>query len=155
VGQGLTLPPLLRLLGVTGDGTELHEEARARFRAIDAAISRLDVLAEQDWTTEAGVGYLRAYYEKRRQKLNTRFGKLDHEHSDAADGHGGHVHAEGADHLEDHRSRQENMRRLRQELLDTERATVIQLRNVGAINDGVLRQVEWELDLEELQLSGS
>ena len=155
VGQGLSLPPLLRLLGVTGDGADLHEEARARFRAIDAAMKRLEELAEQDWAGEAGVGYLRAYYEKRRQKLNTRFGKLDHEHSDAADGHRGHMHPDGADHLEDHRSRQDNLRRLRQELLDTERATVIQLRNVGAINDGVLRQVEWELDLEELQLAGS
>lgn len=155
VGQGLTLPPLLRLLGVTADGTELHEEARARFRAIDAAMNRLEELAEQDWTTEAGLSYVRGYYEKRRQKLRTRFGKLDHDHSEAADGHGGHVHPDGVDHLEDHRSHQENMRRLRQELLDTERATVIQLRNVGAINDGVLRQVEWELDLEELQLSGS
>ena len=155
VGQGLTLPPLLRLLGVTSDGTELREEARARFRAIDAAIGRLEELSEEDWTTEAGLSYIRAYYEKRRQKLRTRFGKLDHDHSDAADGHGGHVHPDGVDHLEDHRSHQENMRRLRQELLDTERATVIQLRNVGAINDGVLRQVEWELDLEELQLSGS
>lgn len=155
VGQGLSLPPLLRLLGVASDGTEVHEEARARFRAIDAAMKRLDELAEQDWTNETGLSYVRAYYEKRRHKLRTRFGKLDHEHSAAADGHGGHVHAEGADHLEDHRSRQENLRRLRQELLDTERATVIQLRNVGVINDTVLRQVERDLDLEELQLGGS
>ena len=155
VGQGLSLPPLLRLLGVASDGTEVHEEARARFRAIDAAMKRLDELAEQDWTTETGLSYVRAYYEKRRHKLSTRFGKLDHEHSAAADGQGGHVHAEGADHLEDHRSRQENLHRLRQELLDTERATVIQLRNLGVINDGVLRQVERDLDLEELQLAGS
>lgn len=155
VGQGLSLPPLLRLLGVASDGTEVHEEARARFRAIDAAMKRLDELADQDWTNETGLSYVRAYYEKRRHKLRTRFGKLDHEHSAAADGHGGHVHAEGADHLEDHRSRQENLRRLRQELLDTERATVIQLRNLGVINDSVLRQVERDLDLEELQLAGS
>lgn len=155
VGQGLSLPPLLRLLGVASDGTEVHEEARARFRAIDAAMKRLEELADQDWTTEPGLSYVRAYYEKRRHKLRTRFGKLDHEHSAAADGHGGHVHAEGADHLEDHRSRQENLHRLRQELLDTERATVIQLRNLGVINDGVLRQVERDLDLEELQLAGS
>ena len=155
VGQGLSLPPLLRLLGVTSDGTELHEEARARFRALDAAMNRLEELAEQDWTTDMGLNYVRAYYEKRRHKLSTRFGKLDHEHTAAADGHGGHVHAEGADHLEDHRSRQENLRRLRQELLDTERATVIELRNRGVINDSVLRQVERDLDLEELQLGGS
>src|SRR5215472_6970445 len=155
VGQGLSLPPLLRLLGVTSDGTELHEEARARFRALDAAMNRLEELAEQDWTTEMGLSYMRAYYEKRRHKLSTRFGKLDHEHAAAADGHGGHVHAEGADHLEDHRSRQENLRRLRHELLDTERATVIELRNRGVINDSVLRQVERDLDLEELQLEGS
>jgi monovalent cation/hydrogen antiporter len=153
VGQGLSLPPLLRLLGVTADGTDVREEARARFRALGAALNRLEELAEEDWITEGALGQVRAYYEGRQKKLRTRFGKLDHTHDDpGADGQSGHTHTEGRDHLEEHRSHQQNLLRLRQELLDTERATVIQLRNEGLINDGVLRLVERELDLEELRL---
>jgi len=153
VGQGLSLPPLLRLLGVTADGTDVREEARARFRALNAALNRLEELVEEDWITEGALTQVRAYYEGRQKKLRTRFGKLDHSHDGpGADGQSGHTHTEGRDHLEEHRSRQQNLLRLRQELLDTERATVIQLRNEGLINDGVLRLVERELDLEELRL---
>ena len=153
VAQGLSLPPLMHALGVTADGTDLREEARARFRALAAAMSRLEELAEEDWITETGLNQMRAYYEVRQRKLRTRFGKLDHSHDDpAADGQSGHTHAEGADHLQEHRSIQQSFLRLRQELLNTERATVIELRNQGLINDGVLRLVERELDLEELRL---
>src|SRR5215471_3760212 len=153
VAQGLSLPPLMHALGVTADGTDLREEARARFRALTAAISRLEELAEEDWTTETGLNQMRAYYEGRQKKLRTRFGKLDHSHDDPGpDGQSGHTHAEGADHLQEHRSLQQSFLRLRQELLNTERATVIELRNQGLINDGVLRLVERDLDLEELRL---
>ena len=153
VAQGLSLPPLMRALGVTADGTDLREEARARFRALAAAMSRLEELAEEDWITETGLSQVRAYYEVRQKKLRTRFGKLDHSHDDpGADGQSGHTHTEGADHLQEHRSLQQSFLRLRQELLSTERATVIQLRNEGLINDGVLRLVERDLDLEELRL---
>jgi len=153
VAQGLSLPPLMHALGVTADGTDLREEARARFRALTAAMSRLEELAEEDWITETGLNQMRAYYEGRQKKLRTRFGKLDHSHDDpGADGQSGHTHAEGADHLQEHRSIQQSFLRLRQELLNTERATVIELRNQGLINDGVLRLVERDLDLEELRL---
>jgi len=153
VAQGLSLPPLMHALGVTADGTDLREEARARFRALTAAISRLEELAEEDWTTETGLNQMRAYYEGRQKKLRTRFGKLDHSHDEPGpDGQSGHTHAEGADHLQEHRSLQQSFLRLRQELLNTERATVIELRNQGLINDGVLRLVERDLDLEELRL---
>ena len=98
---------------------------------------------------------MRADYEKRRHNLNTRFGKLDHDHSAASGGQIPHTHDGTADHLQEHRTRQENLRRLKQELVDAQRATVIQLRNAGLINDRVLRRVERDLDLEELRLVGS
>src|SRR5207248_10089842 len=119
VVQGLSLPWVLRWLGVTEDGSDLREEARARFQAVDAAMSRLEELAGQDEQTEAGVGYMQRYYQKRRHGLSTRCGKLDHDH----DGDGsqtGHVHADGADHLEEHRTRAENLRQLKQELISVE-----------------------------------
>jgi CPA1 family monovalent cation:H+ antiporter len=45
-----------------------------------------------------------------------------------------------------------NKRRLRQEVLEAERSTIIQLRDRGRIDDEVLREVERELDLEEQRL---
>jgi CPA1 family monovalent cation:H+ antiporter len=153
VVQGLSLPLVLRWLGVTEDGSEVREEARARFQAVDAAINRLDELAAQDEPTDAGVGYMQRYYQKRRHTLNTRFGKLDHDHDGDGDGsQTGHVHADGADHLEEHRARAESLRQLMQELIGVERRTVIGLRNQGEINDAALRRVERDLDLEEIRL---
>jgi monovalent cation/hydrogen antiporter len=156
VVQGLSLPLVLRWLGVMEDGSEVREEARARFQAVDAAISRLDELAAQDEQPEAGVGYMQRYYEKRRHVLSTRFGKLDHEHDGDPDGSQvGHVHADGADHLEEHRTRAEHLRQLKQELIGVERTTVLRLRNQGEINDAALRRVERDLDLEEMRLINS
>ena len=88
--------------------------------------------------------------------FRSRFGKLDHDHDgEEADGVAGHVHADGSDHLEEHRARAESMQRLRQELIGVERATVIGLRNQGVINDAALRRVERDLDLEEIRLMDS
>jgi CPA1 family monovalent cation:H+ antiporter len=110
LAQGLTLPVLLRGLGVTADGGDVHEEAQARFQAVDAAIMRLDELAGDDGLNEGVATYVRAYYQKRRHTLSTRFGKLDHDHDpngDGAEAAMGHVHADGSDHLEEHRARAE------------------------------------------------
>jgi Na+/H+ antiporter len=158
VVQGLTLPVLLRRLGVTADGSDVREEARARFRAVDAAISRLDQLAGDDGLNDGVATYVRVYYEKRRHTLGTRFGKLDHGHDGDEDGVEAavsHTHADGSDHLEEHRARADSMQRLRQELIGIERATVIGLRNQGVINDAALRRVERDLDLEEIRLVDS
>jgi CPA1 family monovalent cation:H+ antiporter len=156
--QGLTLPVLLRRLGVTADGSDVHEEAQARFRAVDAAIGRLDELDGENGLNEGVATYVRAYYQKRRHTLSTRFGKLDHDHAGEGDGAEtvmGHVHADGSDHLEEHRARAESMQRLRQELISVERTTVIGLRDQGVINDAALRRVERDLDLEEIRLIDS
>jgi CPA1 family monovalent cation:H+ antiporter len=156
VVQGLTLPLLLRGLGVAADGSEVVEEARARFQAVEAAMGRLEEVANQDGATEGGTDYMRAYYRKRRHVLNTRFGQLDHQHDDgSAPPEMGHAHPDGADHLEEHRTRAESLRRLKQELIGVERSTVIRLRNQGEINDAALRRVERDLDLEEIRLASA
>ena len=48
--------------------------------------------------------------------------------------------------------RSENYQRLSRELLEAQRATVIEMRNAGEINDEVLRVIERELDLEDSRL---
>jgi CPA1 family monovalent cation:H+ antiporter len=141
---------------VAADGSEVREEARARFQAVDAAMNRLEELANQNEAGDAGTDYMRTYYRKRRHGLSTRFGKLDHDHDgDGASSETGHLHPDGTDHLEEHRARAESLRQLRQELIGVERSTVIRLRNQGVINDGALRRVERDLDLEEIRLASS
>jgi CPA1 family monovalent cation:H+ antiporter len=151
--QGLSLPVLLRLLRVTGDGGEEREEKIARLRSIEAAELRLEELAGAEWAREEQVGYLRNYYKKRRSNVETRFGVIHHDHQNGADGQHHHVHEDGANHLADHRERQEGMRRLRLDILGVERNEIVRLRNDGTISDQVLHRIERDLDLEELRLA--
>ncbi|HYW24621.1 MAG TPA: Na+/H+ antiporter [Terriglobales bacterium] len=150
--QGLSLPMLMRKLGVADDGSAVEEELEARTRTIDAALERLELLADEDWTRPEGVTYMRHYYGKRRKSVDVRFGRLDHDHS--PDGHhheDGEV--DGEDHVAAHRATQDGWRRLRQELIATERSTLVRLRNAGTIGDEVLHRVERDLDLEEVRLA--
>ena len=60
VVQGLTLPALIRRLGVVDDGTEEEaEEHAARIAAAEAALEALDGLAEEEWTREDTVERMR------------------------------------------------------------------------------------------------
>src|SRR4051812_42951943 len=63
--QGLTLPLVIRALGVHDDGSEAREELVARRRATDAALTRLDELAAMEWTRDDTVERMRAMYEYR------------------------------------------------------------------------------------------
>ncbi|HEY4026410.1 MAG TPA: Na+/H+ antiporter [Candidatus Dormibacteraeota bacterium] len=146
--QGLSLPVLLRRLGVAADGSAMQEELEARTRSMEAAVARLDELAGEEWTREEGVAWMRMYYGKRRKHIDTQFGRVNHEHRD-----GGHQHEEGVDHVEAHRSSLAGHRRLRRELLDVERTTLLGLRDAGVIGDQVLFRVQRDLDLEDIQLA--
>lgn len=150
VGQGLSLPAVIRALRLSGAGAEEQEEAEARFEAIEAAMRRLEELETEDWTRDDALEYMRRYYGKRRTLVATRFGRLDDTH-----GPDGHQHPEGSDHVADHRERRDMFRRLQQELLSAERTMVVRLRNRGTINDQTLRAIQRELDLEELRLATS
>ncbi len=148
--QGLSLPPLLRLLGVADDGAAIEEEVDARVQAVEAALSRLDELAQEDWARDDMVRYMRGYYRKRRHMVDVAFNRFDHDH----DGTSGHQHEPERDHELDHRERADSFGRIRQELLDAERAMVVRLRNRGAIGDEVLQRIQHDLDLEEVRLAG-
>ena len=50
--QGLTLPALIKLLGVEDDGADEREELIGRRAAVDAALARLDELGEAEWTRD-------------------------------------------------------------------------------------------------------
>lgn len=129
--QGLSLPPLVRALGVEDDRRAEKEETKARIRAADAAIARLDELVQEEWVRDDTAERLRGLYGFRRARFTARF--------DSAD--------DGA--IEE---RSQAYQRLRRELLEAERAEVVRLRQSGVINDDVMRRVVRDLDLEDARL---
>lgn len=151
VGQGLSLPALIRALKLSSGAEEQQEEVEARLQALDAAQERLGELETESWTRDEALAYMRRYYEKRRTMTATRFGRLDGDVHTAD----GHEHVDGADHLTDHQERRDSFRRLQQELLTAERDMLVRLRNRGTINDQTLRAIQRDLDLEELRLATS
>ena len=133
--QGLTLPYLIKSLGIEDDGTAEREELHARREATTAAIAHLGTLGQEDWTREDTVERMTRLYEFRNRRLSQRAGEL------ALDGDEGDL---------DERSYA--YQRLVREVLDAQRRRVIELRNDGSISDEVLRVLERELDLEDQRL---
>jgi CPA1 family monovalent cation:H+ antiporter len=131
VGQGLTLPLLIRKLGVEEDDGAEREEVYARRAAADAALVRLDELEGEDWTRNETVERVRGLYEYRRRRFQARF-----------DG-------DGSDGIEE---RSSAYQRLMRELYDAQRDELIRLRRLGKISDDVMRAVERDIDLEDTRL---
>lgn len=127
--QGLSLPYLIRLLRLGDDGTQEREELTARLEAADAALARLDELAEEEWTREDTVERMRGLYAFRRRRFEGR-----------RDGDGA---------LEERSSAYQRMVR---DVNAAQRAALLRLRNERVISDEVLRRVERDLDLEDTRL---
>src|SRR5256884_5320439 len=71
VVQGLSLPPLIRWLGVKDDGSMGKEEREARLKANQAALGRLNEIAERDPATADAQQRLRIEYEDRIRQLDS------------------------------------------------------------------------------------
>jgi CPA1 family monovalent cation:H+ antiporter len=138
--QGLTLPPLIKWLGVDDYDEELEqEEVAARLQTIEAAMQRMDELVEEDWVLEDTVERVRGAYTYRQRRFTalSREGEFD-----------GGIDGDGIDY----ETRSVAYQRLVRELLEAQRSTLIDLRDRGEINDDVLRRIERELDLEDSRL---
>jgi Na+/H+ antiporter len=131
VGQGLTLPKLLRRVELEDDGLEEKEDTKARIYAADAALRRIDELADEDWVREETAERMRGLYNFRRSRFLARFDGDDD----------GSIEQQSTDY-----------QRLRRELLEAERSAVVGLRREGRISDEVMRRVERDLDLEDSRL---
>ena len=129
--QGLTLAPLIRMLELDDGGIGEQEEAKARIRAAEAAIERLDELAREEWVREDTAERMRGLYNFRQERFRSRFDP---------DGDGSTE------------ERSQSYQRLRRELLDAERRAVTELRQQGRIGDDVMRRVVRDLDLEDARL---
>jgi monovalent cation/hydrogen antiporter len=132
VVQGLSLPLVIRALGLEeDDGGADEEESRARLRAAEAALERLEELESEAWVLDDTAERLRGQYRFRVDRFLAR------------------IDPEGDGRIE---KQSMKYQRLRRELLEAERHAVIAMRNTGEISDEVMRRVERDIDLEVSRL---
>ena len=113
------------------DHLDEKEESKARIHAADAALARLEELADEDWVRPDTADRLRRQMGFRRDRFAARFSTDD-------------------DGAIEEQSRA--YQRLLRELLDAERAAVVALRREGRISDDVMYRVTRDLDLEDARL---
>src|SRR6266404_2591289 len=130
--QGLTLPPLIRALGLAGKSGHDDEEDEARRIITSTALGHLESARGQDLDDFAAV------YDDLSRRYTRRLASLSKQDSDD----------DGMSNRE-----LERYRKILAELLRLERRTALRLRNEGRINDEVLRKIEHELDLSETRLT--
>jgi monovalent cation/hydrogen antiporter len=132
--QGLTLPPLIRALGLAGATVPPIQETEARRAVLEAALQYLENRRQSDEPAFEDL------YDDLAQHYQHRLAGLTGESS----GVDGSEQERYARYLE-----------LSRELLDKERQTILQLRDGGRIDDGTLHKIEHELDLSETRLNAA
>jgi len=132
--QGLTLPPLIRALGLSDANEKDPEEEKARRDMIDAALAYLEATRENDAPEFEPV------YEELIHLQRHRLARLE-EMEDV-----------NAEHDPRHYDRYFELSR---QLRAVQRATILNLRNQNQINDETLRKLEYELDLLDAQSSAA
>jgi CPA1 family monovalent cation:H+ antiporter len=132
--QGSTLPAVVRWARLPEDVAYAEELQLARSRGSQAALDALPAVA-----SEIGVG---PEIERRLQKEYEEHAALVMANDDEA----------GTSHLAE---RNDRIRRVRLGVLEQKRQAVLTLRNQNLIDDIVLRELQAELDWEEVQLLAS
>jgi monovalent cation/hydrogen antiporter len=134
VGQGLTLPFVIRKLGLCSTTTVDPEEQTARYQMIEAALAYLDHAKEEDDAKYASV------YDDLIRVQQHRINLLPGEHT-AETGY-------TVDHYKRFVEAARNVQAL-------QRAALLNLRNHNEINDEVLRRLEQELDVAEIRYAAA
>ncbi|MFD5076395.1 Na+/H+ antiporter [Streptomyces sp. NPDC058371] len=132
VVQGLTLPPLIRLLKLPGRDSQAETlaEANAQAQASRSAEQRLDGLLTDERNTlpEPLADRLRSVLERRRNSVWERLGAVNPVTGETHD---------------------DTYRRLSREMIGAEREVFVKLRDLRYIDDEMLRTLLRRLDLEE------
>jgi len=130
--QGLTLPSLIRRLGLAGTAGHNVEEEAARRAMVEAALAYL----EQN--RDDAPGEFASLYDELIRSQRRRLSTLEKTDS-----------AEDGTRPEDY----QRWRDLSRQVGAIQRATVLMLRNQNKINDEVMRKLERELDLNEARFA--
>ena len=131
VVQGLSLPAVIRRLGVSDGGADADEEIRARLAATKAAIERIDALAGEEWTNDDTVERLRGFYEYRKRRFAAQAGKIEDE---------------------GYEDRSLAYQQLLQRVLAAQRDALLRMRSDGQLSNEVMNRIMREIDLEESRL---
>lgn len=126
--QGLTLRPLIKLLGIKADGSEHEKERLVRFKVASSIIEHIEENYSLSLTEEV-LNQIKTKYEIRIQRMrkDQAQSRLNEEQID-------------------------QFHKVQEALLKHERDLVMQMRKSDNISDEVLRKIEYELDLEETRL---
>jgi CPA1 family monovalent cation:H+ antiporter len=130
--QGLTLPPLIRALGLDAASGPDPEERDARRTMLQAALGYLEKAEKSDKPEFAGI------YEDIGRHYRQRLATLRDDWENAEDGVSPDFSRRSVD--------------LSRALLQVKRQAAVRMRAEGRINDELLRQLERELDLDETRL---
>jgi CPA1 family monovalent cation:H+ antiporter len=130
VGQGLSLPSVIRALGLAGAEGKNCELLEAQRIVIETALHHIEEARARDDPRWADL------YDDLAQHYRARLGVI----ADSPDGNGPEIHRKYT--------------HLVYEVLQVEREAAIRLRNERRISDEVLRQIEHDLDLAEARLMG-
>jgi CPA1 family monovalent cation:H+ antiporter len=133
VGQGLSLPFIVRALKLEEPRRWSDEEAVARMEAAQSALDRIDQIEDEERADEHQLGRLRDLYCGRFRMCQAVLGGEDPET------------AAREQRLADYGA-------LRRELIGIEREELLSLRSEGRLRNTTMRQIERDLDLEEARI---
>ena len=125
--QGLTLAPLIRMLGIGTDWTALEEEREARLALARAALTEIDRLEESCGVPPEYIAHLQTEFRNRAEQASA------------------HGLVMTTDHLAP-------LARLRLAAIGAERRELLRLWHADRIGDEVLHQLQRELDFDEARL---
>jgi monovalent cation/hydrogen antiporter len=133
VGQGLSLPFVVRALKLEEPRRWSDEEAVARMEAAQSALDRLDQIEDEERASEHQLKRLRDLYRGRFRMCQAVLGGEDPET------------AAREQRIADYGE-------LRRELIGIEREELLNLRSSGRLRNTTMRQIERDLDLEEARI---
>jgi len=126
--QGISLPHLIRWLGIKPSDEEQHEEQNARLKIVSKVIEHIEENYSMALSDEV-LNQVKTKYEIRIQRIRKgeQSGKISEEQI-------GDFH------------------RVQREIIQVERTMLNTMRKEGQISEEALRKIEYELDLEETRL---
>ena len=125
IGNGLTLAPLIRALGLAEGEKQHRREASARMKVTEAGLARLDELAANGEVDEDTASLYRQLFEMRLDRVRAILDDSDEE------GQPADTHA------------------FRAELVAAQRVKLAELYDRGKISDEIRRSISHSLDLQD------
>jgi Na+/H+ antiporter len=132
VFQGLSLPFIIRWLGVAGTSDE-QDEREVRLKLAHAALAQLNELARDAHLNKKALEHVNVFYEDRVRYLDDQIADVLGWSPD--------------------RERLVASRKLRLEALRAERRELIKLRRAHQVDEELMHKLEREIDLEETRIS--